>query len=87
MFFFHSLFEKRFELQELNFFMDSHQWCRIPQDSLVCPCADSQVNLKSPDDFSFVYRLIWGIYLDGDSSIETSTVAKNIRQLREFALG
>lgn len=85
---FNRLFEKRYELQELNFFANSYKWGETQLEDLLCPCSDNPVSWRNPgEDFAFVYRLIWGIRLDGDSSTETTAVVKNIRQLRNFALG
>ncbi|KAK7595428.1 hypothetical protein V9T40_013253 [Parthenolecanium corni] len=82
------IFEKRYELQELNFFLKAYQWDQIEADHLLNPCTDSAMSPKCPGgDYDFVYRLIWGIHLDGDPTTEITAVVKNIQQLRDFALG
>lgn len=82
------LFEKQYELQELNFFKKPFGWDEIDPDNLYCPISDDSASWRHPGgDFDFVYRMIWGIRLDGDSSVETTAVVKNIKMLRNFALG
>lgn len=39
------------------------------------------------EDFSFVYRLIWGVNLDGNPNTDKESIMKNIQQMRDFAEG
>lgn len=54
------------------------------------PCIDEEgrKNFKEPaDDLNSVYRLIWGIELDGDPSTRLNQVTKNLTILEDFADG
>ncbi len=87
-FFLIRLFKKKYELQDIHYNVNSYHWGLIPEEKLMNPCTERSVTHNHPaDDFDFVYRLIWGIELDGNLKVEKEMVKKNVDQLKQFAEG
>lgn len=74
--------------EEMFFTTNAYKWGQISTDRLLNPCNEELTEVNEPaDDVTSVYRLIWGIDLDGDKSIRTEMIKKNINLLNEFSMG
>ena len=79
---------RKWESEEMFFTTESHKWGQICSDRLLNPCTDELTEINEPaEDFTSVYRLIWGIELDGDRSVRTEMIKKNLVLLQEFSIG
>lgn len=81
------IIQKKYELQQLNYNTDIYSWGLIQKNRLLNPINDAKFDHHPADDFSVVYRLIWGIYLDHDTMSDRETVLKNLADVQQFANG
>lgn len=83
-----SLIWQKWVPQELHYHTETYKWNLLPHDKLLNPCIEEGDEMTEPaDDFTSVYRLVWGIELDGDPRNRAEIVKKNIEQLNNFAEG
>lgn len=79
---FSSLFGRQYEMQDLNYVTCTREWAQLPDNEMLEP-TDS---IDHPgEDFSSVYRLIWGVELHEDSPEEAEMIAQNVEKLHKFA--
>lgn len=79
----------KWESEEMFYTTEAHKWGKISSDRLLNPCGnDPELNIEEPaEDFTSVYRLIWGIDLDGDKDARVQLIRKNLCLLNEFSSG